>query len=527
MKKNIFLLFSLFATVLVVSACGNNNNDTNANLGTVENLDPTIPRWQQIEGRDELVTLTWFVNEGWWNTSWGDDFITRTIQEMLNIEVEFIAGGEEELNLIFAAGDVPDIMTLSGGATTQTAQSADRWAYSLEELANRYDPYFFQVASMDTLNWLRLEDGGAYAYANFSNSWYDFDNGTIPASTAFLIRRDIYEAIPGLNMTTPEGFLAGLEAISNQFPDVIPFGGVGNFGADLQNLLGVPLLDADGNFHNRNLDPDYLTWLRTFRVAHDRGFINDDSFVNDGAIWDENIEFGNYATVIAGNLTGMSNVLQRRFESFPGAEFIAIDGPASTVGNAPTLSQSGLSGWLLNHIAQGPNAAVAIELFTFLLSDFGQRLTLFGVEGETFEINADGLIELAPHIQEMDGGERNDVYRFGEFFLLGHDRYRSLAAGTWVEAVHQPMAWGSNHLRPQFIIENINPEWGTLEARSLDAINTEWNRIQIELVRSSNDAEFDALIAEFEAFMANNNWDSIQAIRNAGIEHNRGRLDRY
>lgn len=524
-----FLALTLFAV-----ACGDSSDTGTADTGSTEpavtsDFDPTIPRWQQVN-REELVTLTWFVNEGWWNTSWGDDFVTRTIQDMLNIEVEFIAGGDEELNLLFAAGDIPDIMTLSGGMTTQEAQNANRWAYSLEDLAHRYDPYFFTVASMDTLNWLRLPDGGAYGYANYSNSWYDFDNDTIPASTAFLIRRDVYEAIDGLNFETPESFLAALDAIAAQFPELTPLGGVGNFGGDLQNLLGVPLLDGEGNFHDRNLDEDYLTWLRTMSEAHNRGHINDDSFVADGAIWDENIEFGNYATVVAGNLTGMSNTLQRRLEAFPGAEYIAVNGPRSTVGNVPTLSQAGLSGWLINHISQGPNADVAIELFTFLLSDFGQALTFYGLEGETFEWNADGSITVMDHIVELrdtDRGTFNDTYRFGEFFLFGHDRWNALNADAWAEAVRQPMEWGRGQLRPQFIIENINPDWGTNEARSLDAINTEWDRVRIELVRSSDDAAFDAILESYENFLNSNNWERILEIRNAGIERNRNRLDRY
>ena len=531
MKKKILLIMSLFAALLLVAACGNGEAGTDAlrtDAGTID-IDPTIPRWQQVE-REERVTLTWFVNEGWWNTSWGEDFVTRTIQEMLNIEVEFIAGGEEELNLLFAGGDIPDIMTLTGGATSQAAMNAPRWAYSLNELAQKYDPYFLNVASADSLNWFELEDGNTYAYPNFSNSWEDFDNDTIPASTAFLIRRDVYEAIGDVDMTTPEGFLAGLEVISEQFPELTPLGGVANFGETLQNLLGVPLLDGEGNFNNRNLDEDYLTWMRTLRTAHDRGFISDDSFVNDGAIWDENVEFGNYATIVADNLTGMSNVLQRRFEGHPGGEYIAIDALRSTVGNAPTLQQAGLSGWLLNFISQGPNADVAIELFTFLLSDFGQTLTFYGLEGETFEWTEDGMVSVMPHVKELQDTDReafNEQYRFGEFFLFGHDRWNALNATAWPDAVLQPMEWGRGQLRPQFIIENINPEWGTNEARSLDAINTEWERIRIELVRASSDADFDALIAEYEAFLRNNNWDSIQEIRNAGIERNRGRLDRY
>jgi putative aldouronate transport system substrate-binding protein len=135
----------------------------------------------------------------------------------------------------------------------------------------------------------------------------------------------------------------------------------------------------------------------------------------------------------------------------------------------------------------------------------------------------DHIVEL----RDTDRGTFNDTYRFGEFFLFGHDRWNALNADAWAEAVRQPMEWGRGQLRPQFIIENINPDWGTNEARSLDAINTEWDRVRIELVRSSDDAAFDAILESYENFLNSNNWERILEIRNAGIERNRNRLDRY
>ena len=526
MKKKLLFITTLVAVMLFAVACTNADDNSNGggDSGASE-FDPNIPGWQQTE-RTERVTLTWFVQADWWDTSWGDDFITRTISELLNIDVEFITGEEEALNLLFAGGDLPDIMTIFD-SNSQAAQNAPTWALPLNELAETYDPYFFNVASEDTLAWFELEDGNTYAYANYSNTFYDYENDTIPSTTAFLVRRDVYEAIGEMPMGTPEEFLAALDAISEQFPDLITLGGMDNLNYTLQNYLGVPILDEAGNFNNRNLDEDYLTWLRTFSEAHNRGHISDDSFANDWSIWEENLRFGNYAAMLLTGLPGMSGNLQHFMTENPGSEYIAIDGPASTVGNAPTLLQAGISGWMLNHISQDANAEVAIQLFTFLMSDQGQLLTFFGEEGETFEFNDDGTVAVADYIQDMrenDNEEFRRQYRFGEFMFFGHDRWNALNENTWLEAVRQPMEWGRGRLVPQFILENSDPDSGTQEARSLEAITTEWDRIQIELIRSSTSADFDALIAEYEAFLEANNWDAIIEVRNENIERNRERL---
>ena len=530
MKKKFLLVMSLLAVLLLVVACGGRDNDTETETDTegptiTSEFDPNVPGWMQTD-RTERVTLRWFVQAEWWDTSWGDDFITRTIEDLLNIDVEFITGNEETLNLIFADGNLPDIMTIFD-LGSQAVQGAPSWALPLNELAATYDPYFFNVASPDTLGWFRLDDGNTYGYSNYSNTFYDYEQDTLPATTAFLIRRDVYEAIGRMPMETPEEFLAAMDAIADQFPYLVPMGGVGGFGYQFQNYIGIPIEDEAREFHNRNLDPDYLTWLRTFREAHDRGHIQDDSFVNDWSIFEENIRFGNYATLFLGSVIHMGGNLQTWASDNPGSEYIAIDGPTSIFGRERTLGQAGITGWMINHISRDAHAEAAIQLFTFLLSDQGQLLTFYGVEGETFEWNADGTVAVEPHIREMREND-NDAfrrqYRFGEFFFFGHDRWNALNPYQWPDAVRQPMEWGRGRLVPQFVIENINPEPGTLEARSWEAISTEWDRIQIELVRAGSDADFDALLAEFETFLDNNNWDSILEVRNANMQRNRERL---
>jgi len=80
------------------------------------------------------------------------------------------------------------------------------------------------VAKEDTLNWFKMEDGTTYGYPGYSNSQEDYDSGNLNASTAFVIRKDIYEALGQPSMSTPEEFLEVLMQIKEQFPDVIPFG---------------------------------------------------------------------------------------------------------------------------------------------------------------------------------------------------------------------------------------------------------------------------------------------------------------
>ncbi|MFD2879504.1 hypothetical protein ACFTAO_31795 [Paenibacillus rhizoplanae] len=149
------------------------------------------------------------------------------------------------------------------------------------------------MAAADTLNWFQLKDGKTYGYPNYSNTQADYDSGNIPAKTAFVIRKDVYEALGSPDFGTPEAFQKTMNEIKSKFPDMIPFGfnaigeGTGSLGDALQDFIGVPLETEDGKFYNRNLDEDYLTWLRTLNAVYRDGAISDDSFADDGTGFEE------------------------------------------------------------------------------------------------------------------------------------------------------------------------------------------------------------------------------------------------
>ena len=161
-----------------------------------------------------------------------------------------------------------------------------------------------------------------------------------------------------------------------------------------------------------------------------------------------------------------------------------------------------------------------------MLTDEAGILTTYGVEGETYEFNSDGKIVLLPEVEEMRNTENDKfkkVYRLGEFCLFGHDRYKAYGADV-TPAMEQLNEWGEGKLKTQFVIENINPEEGTAEARSLSAINTKWATTLVSLIRSQDDAQFDAVLEEDKAIREKNNWNEIVKIYNKKMDINREKL---
>ncbi|WP_458126729.1 sugar ABC transporter substrate-binding protein [Paenibacillus sp. Z3-2] len=535
-KKGIKLLATLLTAVLIITGCsGGSGGSSEGNWVSIEDrytVDPEKPAWQ-LDKKEEATELTWYVNADWWNTDFGKDIVTKKIKEDLNINIKFITGDDTKLNTFFAGGDMPDLLTVFD-SNSPVVQKAATWAMPLNDLAEKYDPYFNKVAAADTLNWFQLADGKTYGYPNYSNTQKDYDSGNIPAKTAFIIRKDVYEALGSPVIGTPEEFQSVMKRIKQEFPALIPFGfnsigeGTGSLGDTLQDFIGVPLETESGEFYDRNLDEDYLTWLKTLNTVYRDGNISDDSFADDGTAFEEKVKSGKYATLLLDGTPQQGGNLQIYMSANPGKEYVAIDGPQSTKGNAPTLNQSGITGWMINFISKDcKDPAKAIQIFTYLLSEEGQTLMNYGIEGETYQTKADGSVELLPAVKDLQLNNADRFkkdYRMGEFMFFGHDRHKALSADAFPEAIKQMQEWGKGKLKPHFILENISPDQGTPEARALSAINTKWNTTLVSMVRSKDDASYDNALAAYKSFLGENRWEEIVKVRSEKMKLNKEKL---
>lgn len=112
----------------------------------------------------------------------------------------------------------------------------------------------------------------------------------------------------------------------------------------------------------------------------------------------------------------------------------------------------------------------------------------------------------------------------GEFMFFGHDRHKALSADAFPEAIKQMQEWGKGKLTPHFILENINPNLGTPEARALSAIQTKWNSTLVSMLRAKDDASFENALAVYQTFLEENRWPDIVKIRSEKMKQNKEKL---
>lgn len=522
-------------SMLLLAGCGSGSGtkDTTANLPKATyKVSKDTPAWKVDKRKDN--TLVWYVNADWWNKSYGKDMITKQIKKDLHLNIEFVTGDDTKLNTYFASGKLPDIIT-TFDSSSKVAKTANQWALPLQDLAEKYDPYFMKVARKDTLNWYKFSNGKSYGYPSYSNTAADYKSGNITPRDAFIVRKDVLAAIGKQDFTTPEGFVKGMAAIKEKFPNLVPFGfndftpGSVSLDGVVQDMLGIPVVTQDNKVYDRDLDTDYLKWVNAFREVHAAGNISDDSFTDDGNTFNEKVASGKYATVMMGSYVNHGTSLQTFATKNPDKQYMAVDGIQSTEGRKPTLSQAGISGWSVSYITnQTKNPSKAMQVFEYLLSDYGQMLTNYGIKGKTYVDAGNGKIKWTPDaakVQLQDPDKWEKEYRIGEFVLFGHDRYKALNKDSDVKAIWQMEAWGQKYLTPQFKVENINPDPGTQEARALSAIQTNWNTTLVSMIRAKSQTDFDSVINKYKAFLKSNSIDQIQKIENKNIQANMKKLD--
>ncbi|QEN04412.1 extracellular solute-binding protein [Thiospirochaeta perfilievii] len=414
--KQLFLRLTsvLMFLMLATSMFANGNGEKSSTAAT--NLTADQAGWQVDTSP---ITFDWYLHFSWFPNQWGDDPTSRYITEKTGVDINFVvpAGSEaEKLNTLIAGDQLPDIITLGWWEAQITDMIDGEMVYPLDELAEKYDPYFFKVANPARLGWYTKEDGHIYGYPNASYTPSDYDKFEIPSNSVFIVRKDMYEALGSPSMRTPEGFLDTLKRAKEMFPEVngnplIPFAGEpfneqGNnsFEKYLQNFLNIPQ-QIDGKLYDRTSHPEYKRWLKTFREANEMGLLSPDIFIDQRPQIEEKQEQGRYFSMLYQH-TDMANQQMSLYQRDPNSIYIAVDGPANAKMDDPVLEGGGISGWTVTLISKNcEDPARAIRFLSYWMSEEGQHDFTLGAPGQWETV--DGQDQLTKEAMDLMINDRS------------------------------------------------------------------------------------------------------------------------
>ena len=513
------------AMLLGIAACGEaetsetaggaeSSAETGAEAGeSASTVNPDEPAWKS---NTEPVDLTWFIGASWYPYTWGDSLVSQHVTEKTGVNVEIVTPTgdvNEELSLMMISGDLPDLISLGSWESSYNTLYEGGYVYALNELADQYDPYFYNVVDGSVIKWHTKEDGNLYCIPNDAYGEDQMrETGMTAATQTFLVREDLYEDMGSPDMTTPEGFLEALRLLKNEYSTykgevITPFYAQGGSGYGLstflQNFLAVPY-EVDGTLYDRLTDPDYIEWLKMFRQAYEEGLIGIDFLVDSEDQVTEKANNGRYFCMLR-EWTGMqeANTILAQSEN-PDSYYIAIDGPTNANGDAPMIFPGSLDGWMSCFISKScENPDRAIAFLTYLSSEEGQRDIFLGVEGETYDM-VDGEPVMKEEFVDM---MTTDFDTFSNQYGLC-DTYWMLRNSVIVDQwrpesepyIQQMSDWADEHAYIEGgIYNNLEPPGDSDAAIAATRINQRWQEVLPELITAASDEEFDQIFNDFLA----------------------------
>ncbi|ANS75638.1 ABC transporter substrate-binding protein [Paenibacillus yonginensis] len=552
-KMTMLMMASIMALSLSLSACGNSSNNASktesANNANKESTAPSSsattvsadePGWKSDTSP---IKFDWYLNFSWFPNKWGVDPTSQYVTKKTGVDINFIvpAGNEnEKLNTLIASGKLPDFITLGWYEDGVKKMIEGGLVEPLNKLAEEYDPYFFKVADPDKLGWYTQADGNVYGYPNSSSSPKDYEKygDTYVSNQTFVVRKDIYEAIGSPDMRTPEGFLAALKKAQEMFPQVdgqplIPLGlheftdsGNDSLEGYIQNFLAIPR-EKDGKLYNRETDPEYIRWLKTLRQANQEGLLAKDIFIDKRPQMEEKIAQGRYFAMLY-QRTDFATQEGTLYQQDPNKIYIAVDGPANTKLDPPTLNGPSISGWTVTLISKDvKDKARAIKFLTYLMSEEGQKDLYLGEKGVSYD-TIDGKDQFKPEVFDLMNKDRAAFDKqYGSsftFWMMQDTNITQQWTPASVEPFKQLEDWTRGKTKSVSEFDLLDPLANSEEGIILSKIKDLRGKTLPKLLMTPSDADFDKMWNDYIKKQESFGLDKVIAFQQTKYEENKKKL---
>lgn len=432
------LLSLLLTTGLVLScaACGSNEQTADTPATSVaSNQEASKDAGNDAKAEEPLwpedVSLTYYLRGG---TAEYEPYLYKDlvginkIQEESGIDLDFnvICGTGDEIQAqylsMIASGNYPDVIQWLHneqyvGGVDQLYK--DGVIIELNELIENHMPNLKKILEEHpNLAKDMANDDGQYLYFTVLNPMESTADILSICYWGFLMRKDWLENL-GLDAPTNiDEWYEVLKAFKTQDPngngmdDEIPFdagaAGLSLFMPSFDINTGVYIDPKTGKVGYGEYSDNYKEFLTTMNKWYSEGLIAnvyDEAYKPvDGAITDENI-YGD----IAGSWKGLANNWEQRLpgilEKNANADLVALEWPESmfTAGTkyTPNKNYSTLdrTSTCISVDCEYPEAAAAI--IDYMYSEDGGMYLTWGVEGETYETDANGEHKWTDYANEL------------------------------------------------------------------------------------------------------------------------------
>ena len=434
MKKNlksVLCLILVLSMALSMSACKGKN--------TVEEV--TYPGQDEMTfeellemDRQNPITIKIMVAD-LTEPSSSDSAILKAIMEKTGTTIELVGIDTDRLQMLMASKEYPDVIVMNRDATFYDYLESGDLA-DLAPLLQKWAPTVYEMNSQ--MIELFTNDDGKLLYLTENNDLLrdgerhpedatdpNRAQDEMPWHSTVYVQYPMVKEVYGEKITTFDAYKAAMDAFLAEYGDEqnmyaisydkdsagdILWAGLSMYGYKCLYKGGLYVTDDGENYTYGLKAEKALDWLLFLNQLYREGYIYEDASIQ---AYDQFIRqmnkakvfsfIGNYYAVyeanknLAGNNMSQSYIPQKIMAD--GVEQVYQYNAAYTGAGAFVVLES------------SPNKARIARLLEYLYSDEGSILHGWGIEGEDYIINADGLRDITEEIANKKANEDYDLLR--------------------------------------------------------------------------------------------------------------------
>lgn len=397
MKKRFIASALAVCVAMSFAACGEKETNTAVDFDKMEAIsENTMP----ITTED--ITLTfWTKNSSQgYAANYNDYKVVDEIEKRTGIKLDFIhpaGAAAEQLNIMLASGDLPDIMYYYFGELSSTQKAVEDGTYlDIVKYAEKFAPNYKELLKKEDFSLGIAKHGGekiGYLPSYSNDKRYSAYNG-------YFLRKDWLDKV-GLDVpkTIPEWeevLTAFRDAKLGENGTTIPFATIisGSMHKEMfASGFGIPCISnfyvhpETGKVTHPALQPEYKEYITTMKEWYAEGLIDPNFLAGDVKQADSLMLNNQLGSIYIDN----NNDIPKYLMADKTLELVAAPYPQKADGTSmyPDPREAvGNYGAVVSGNCKYP--VEAVRLVDYLYSQEGSDLLNWGIEGETYTVNDDG-----------------------------------------------------------------------------------------------------------------------------------------
>ncbi|WP_135554833.1 extracellular solute-binding protein [Paenibacillus cymbidii] len=438
----------------------------------------------------------------------------QELKKRTGVEVEYIhpAPGKEgeQLNLMIASGDLPDIIwndwTKYPGGPEKAI--ADNVIAKLNDVQSKYAPnytaYLKQHPDIDKM--VKTDAGSYYSFPIIKG------DTSILVSAGPSMRKDWLDELGLPIPTTMDEWYTVLKAFKEKEGAVAPFSPYWSFQGNVLpwgtfvGAYGITkgFFVDNGKVKYGSIEPAYKDFLATMNVWFKEKLLDNNFATLDTKTVDANILDGRSGATVSSHASGVAKWMTAMKDKDPKFQIVGVPYPVLKKGDTPQFGQYSLPyiGFGAAISAKSKNKEAAAMFLDYLYSEAGSMLANFGIEGVSF-----ALVNGKPKYTEQITNNPNKlpVSQAMARYMLSHDMGPFVqnpdVLQTMTDAqTNAVKAWAAtdaakHFMPPVFVAADEQEKMATI----MNEVNTYENEMLLKFVMGSESLDgFDKYVAQMK-----------------------------